>query len=49
MHTSVARLLTPKERKEEKGMDKAKKRRKRGKIWPCILEVHLIPSEVLAW
>jgi len=42
MHTSVARLLTPKERKEEEGKDKAKKK-------PCILEAHLIPSEALTW
>ena len=30
MHTSIPRLLTPKERKEEKGTDKAKKRKKKG-------------------
>jgi len=35
MHTSVARLLTPKERKEEKDKDKAKKKREN---IACILE-----------
>jgi len=48
---SVPRLLflALKERKEEKGADKAKKNKKKGKIQPCILEAHLIPFEALTW
>jgi len=47
---STPHLLGPKERKEEKRQRQGQgKEEKGGKMLPCILEVHLIPSAALSW
>jgi len=36
-------------KRRKKANARLRRRRKRGKIWSCILEVHHIPFEALTW